>query len=121
MNKNQIKEDKLKPLIPTLREKKRFVKINIESNKKLDFNIISKLLTEEITFYMGAIDFGKAGIWFLRDKFDFEKQELIIRTNIKYKDKLLTSLQLIRKLQDANINIKTLRVSGTIKGVLKEK
>ncbi len=118
-NNNQIKEDKLKPIIPTLRIRKRFVKIKIESNRKIDFKELSNKLTEELIYYIGAIDFAKGGVWFLKDKFDYEKQELIIKVTTKFKDKLLASCALINKIGNDSVKIKTIRVSGTLKGVEK--
>lgn len=115
--KTQIKEDKLKPLQPTLREKKRFIKIKIENSQKIEFKELSNQLLREITYYLGAIDIGKAGIWILKDKFNHEKQELIIKVNVKYKDKLVGALALTN-INNAKINI--IRVSGTLKGVEKE-
>lgn len=120
MAKIQIKEDKLKPLQPTLRQKKRFIRVKIESEKKFNFDEISKELNQEITFYIGAIDFGKAGIWILKDKFDFDNQEIIIRVGTKFKDKTVGALALIRKIGSENLNLRVLRVSGTLKGVYKE-
>lgn len=118
-DKNQIKEDKLKPLIPTLREKKRFVKIRVVSTKKIEFKEFSNNLNTQLTYYIGAIDFGKGGVWILKDKFNFEKQEAIIKVGVKYKQKLLSSLALINKLGDQEVKIEIIRVSGTLKGVEK--
>jgi RNase P/RNase MRP subunit POP5 len=115
----KITEGKLKPLIPTLRTKKRFVKIQIESDKKYDFKELSDKLSYEIIYWMGAIDYGKAGIWLLKDKFDYKEQTLIIKTALEYKDKLIASLALTKKLNGNNINIKTLKISGTLKGLEK--
>lgn len=114
---NKVQDSKLKPLSPTLREKKRFVKIKIESDKKFEFKTISEELVDQILVYIGAIDFSKAGIWILRDKFDYDKQELIIKVNVKYKDKFLASLLLLNKIDNNSVKIKTIKTSGTLKGV----
>ena len=113
----KIKETKLKVLSPTLREKKRFIKVKIESSKKYEFKELSNTLTSEITYYIGAIDYGKAGIWFLKDKFDFNKQEFIIKVGTKFKDKLIGSLALITKLNSKDIKLNVIKVSGTLKNV----
>lgn len=73
-----------------------------------------------MTFYIGAIDFGKAGIWILKDKFDKEKQEIVIRTGTKFKDKTIGALALIRKIGPVNVCLRILRVSGTLKGLYKK-
>lgn len=118
--KKQIQDDKLKPLIPTLREKKRFILGKIESEKKFEFKEISEKLIEEIIFYLGAIEFSKSGIWLLRDKFDYEKQEFIIKVSVRSKDKLVGILSIINKISNSKVKIKTLKVSGTLKGLTKK-
>lgn len=115
--KTGFNDEKLKPLIPTLRQKKRFLKIKIESKRKFLFKEISEFLIAEIILYLGVIDFGKSGIWILRDKFDEKKQELTIKVSTKMKDKLIGVLSLIQKIGNVDIKIKVLKVSGTLKGV----
>lgn len=115
-----LADSKLKVLSPTLREKKRFIRVQVESTKQFAFKELSESLLEEITLYMGIIDVGKAGVWFLRDKFNEEKQELIIKVGVKFKDKLLSSLALINNVGNQSIKLNTKRVSGTLKGVFKE-
>ena len=118
-NKSQIKEEKLKSLSPTLRLKKRFIKVQIQSSKKIDFKEFSENITEQILTYLGAIEFGKAGVWILRDKFDEQKQTAILKVSTKTKDKLIGALSLIQKIGNTPCTLKTLRTSGTLKGVEK--
>ncbi len=138
--KQKIIDSKLKPLMPSLRQKKRFIRVQIEAlqtckvskglgivseknsltEKKFDFKFISDNLTQKIIYFLGAIDYSNEGVWFLKDKFDFEKQELIIKVSTKLKDKLVGALSLIDKLDKENVNIKIIRVSGTLKGVYKK-
>ena len=119
-NKPKINDDKLKPLMPTLRQKKRFILVKIESQKKIEFKELSESLVDEIILYLGAIEFGKAGIWILRDKFNFEKQEFIIRVSIVSKEKLCGVLSLVNKIDNKNVKFNILRISGTIKGLSKK-
>lgn len=119
-NSKRIVDDKLKPIRPTLREKKRFVKVKIISDKKFSFKELSESLIEEIIFYIGAIDFGKSGIWILRDKFNEKEQELILKVGTKKKDKLIGALALIKNIKNSKLKLEVVRVSGTLKGVQKE-
>jgi len=116
----KIKDDKLKPIIPALRVKKRFIRIQIELKTKLEFKDLSRKLTTEIIKFIGEIEYSNSGFWILNDKFDFKKQELILKTKIKSKDKILAALALITKFDKESVKIRTLRVSGTLKGVFKE-
>lgn len=117
--KYKIKEDKLKPLQPTLRTKKRFIKVKIQSSKKFDFKLLSDKLMDEILFYVGAIDYGKAGVWFLKDKFDKDNQELVIKASTKFKDKVITAIILIDSIDGVDAKLSIERVSGTLKGLNK--
>jgi len=118
--KINISETKLKPLMPVLREKKRFVRIKIESKFELDFDRFSKGFLYEITYLMGAIDVGKAGVWILKDKFDSEKKEFVVRCGIKFTKKFLAACSLINKIDSVACTLDVQRVSGTLKGVRKE-
>ena len=118
--KINISETKLKPLMPVLREKKRFIRVKINSKNNLDFDRFSKGFLYEITYLMGAIDTGKAGVWLLRDKFDIEKQEAIIRCGVKFTKKFLAGCSLINKIDSVDCTLDVKRVSGTLKGVRKE-
>lgn len=112
-----IKEIKLKPIRPTLREKKRFIKIKVNTKFDFDFKRISKSLNDELLYYLGAIDFGASGIWILKDKFDYENQELIIRVSNEFTKKTIASFNLISRLDSVDVKIDVLKVSGTLKGL----
>jgi RNase P/RNase MRP subunit POP5 len=119
--KTQIEDTKLKPLQPTLRQKKRFIRAVVTSKTKIDFKTISENLIEEVISYMGTVEMGKAGVWVLRDKFDFGKQEIIIKCSTKSSDKLIGILSLVLFLGNNNsCKIDVKRVSGTLKGVYVE-
>jgi RNase P/RNase MRP subunit POP5 len=119
--KTQIEDTKLKPLQPTLRQKKRFIRAVITSKNKLDFKTISENLMEQIISYMGSVEMGKAGVWVLRDKFDFDKQEIILKCSTKSSDNLIGILSLVLFLGNNNpCKIDVKRVSGTLKGVYQE-
>lgn len=117
---NKIQDDKLKPLRPTLRLKKRFLKVYIKSEHKFDFKQLSDELLKKLTFYIGVIDMGKGGVWLLRDKFDENEQTFVLKVSTKFKDKLLASLSLINELNKKEVNLEVKRVSGTLKGLQKD-
>lgn len=112
-----MNDDKLKTLIPTLRQKKRFILFEIESSKKFDFKKVSEDLIEQIILYIGAVDFGNEGIWFLKDKFDEKKQRGVLKVSTKLKDKLVGVLAIINKIDNIESKIKVLKISGTFKGL----
>lgn len=110
-------DEKLKPLMPTLRQKKRFVKFVVESDKKFNFRDISFNLMDKCMLYLGLFDMGKSGFWLLRDKFDERTQTGVLKVSTKEKERILGCLALITKIEDTPVRIKVLRVSGTLKGL----
>ena len=117
---NTIKDDKLKPLLPTLRIKKRFIRVTIESSHNFSFKELSEALTQELILLLGAIDLGKSGFWILRDSFDSNKQEFICRVKLNYCEKIQGALALISCLENYEVALRVENISGTLKGVRKE-
>ena len=117
--KTQIKEEKLKSLLPTLRMKKRFILFEIESSKTFSFKDVSEHIVDELLVLLGSIEYGKGGIWLLRDKFDEKKQQGVLKVSVKKKDTLIGALALITKLESTPVRIKVVSVSGTLKGLRK--
>lgn len=114
------KDEKLKPLRPTLRVKKRFLKIQLHSTTPFDFKTISEELTQELLKYLGGITFSKAGIWLLRDKFSQKEQQLILKVNLDYKNEVLGALSIISNFSKQKVKLEVLKVSGTLKGLKKD-
>ncbi len=127
MNKKNIDkikniiDDKLKPLFPTLRTKKRFIKIKINSNKKFDFKELSEGLNSALLDYMGILNFGRSGLWILKDKFNQNKQELVLKVSVKYKNEVAGILSIIDKINSIKVNIEVIKISGTLKSLEKER
>ena len=117
MEQRKVDDSKLKPLSPTLRVKKRFIKIELESSKKYDFKEFSSTLNDELITLLGSIDFGKFGVWILKDKFDSKNQTAVLKVSTKGRDKLLGALALISKFGKDEVKIKIIKVSGTLKGL----
>ena len=102
---------KIKPLLPSLREKKRYLVYEIISDKKIDLKGVKDNIKRKVMVFMGELGYSKAGIMFL-DK-DKENKGLI-RVNSKYLDHLRTALILIKDLNNQNVLIKTIGVSGML-------
>jgi len=113
-------DDKLKTLIPTLRQKKRYILFKINGENKFNFKEISEGLIEEIILYIGIIDFGKHGVWLLKDQFNENKQIGVLKVSTKLKDKLIGVLNIINKINNKQICIEIINVSGTLKGLRKD-
>jgi RNase P/RNase MRP subunit POP5 len=116
----QILDDKLKPPIPTLREKKRYFKIKINFGKKLEFKEINKFLNNEFLKYLGILEFGNSSTWFIQERFNYDEQILVLKTRTNYKEKIAGVLSIITQYEKYPIKFEILRISGTLKGLEKD-
>lgn len=107
---------KLKPVLPSLREKKRYLAFKIISkNKNLDQNSVWNAISNGINAFLGDLGASYAGIQFLKDKWNPGNNTGIIRTNHKYLDQVRAALILTRKINDQEIIIKSTGASGILK------
>ncbi|MBW2992837.1 hypothetical protein KY345_06500, partial [Candidatus Woesearchaeota archaeon] len=62
---------KLKSLMPSLKEKKRFLVFEIISNKPIkDFKDVYQAIWQKSNEFLGKIETARAGLWLLADKWD---------------------------------------------------
>lgn len=102
---------KIKPLLPALREKKRYLVYEVISDTKMNLSNIKENIKRKVMIFMGELGYSKAGIMFLdKDK----ENKGIIRVSSKYLDHLKTALILIKDLNNQNVVIKTVGVSGML-------
>lgn len=106
---------KIKAVLPSLREKKRYLVFEITSKKDIkSFSEVSNLIWQSLFSFLGEIETAKAGIWVLPDKWNPKKQKGIIKVNNNYLDKLKTALALIKNFKKQHIVVKSVGVSGMI-------
>ena len=102
----------MKPLLPSLREKKRYVVFEIIGSnfhkKKAEKDIISNILG-----FIGELGFSRANIRLIDDC--WVKNKGIIRVNVKYLNEFKMALGLIKKLNNKKIIINVIGVSGILK------
>jgi len=104
---------KLKPLLPSLKEKKRYLSFEVISDKQFSAESVSKAITESTLKFLGTLETGKAGLMILNDK--FSNNTGVLKTNHKFVDKLRTSLTLIKDIDTKDVIMRTRIVSGTLK------
>lgn len=106
---------RLKPILPSLREKKRYLAFEVISSRIYDYNSIAGAIHNSLLQLVGELGAGKAGIMFLEDKFNQELQRGLIKVNHKYIDHLRASLALIKGINDEEVIVKSVGVSGILK------
>jgi len=106
---------KIKPLLPSLREKKRYLAFEIISKSKIkDFSAVSGAIWANSLSFMGELGAAKAGIWLLPDKYNEKTQRGIIKVGNKYVNELKAALALIDKIDGSEAIVRSLTVSGML-------
>jgi len=116
VQKKNIKDEKLKPLKPSLRVKKRFLLLKIISSKSFSESTLSKGLSSHLLTYLGVMGFGDCGFWFLKDLCNVSEQTAIVKISLSSQKNVLGALGLLTEIESIPTRIEVTRISGTLKG-----
>jgi ribonuclease P/MRP protein subunit POP5 len=105
---------KIKPILPSLREKKRYLVYEVIGNDNLTAEEIEKSIKSSYLTSFGEVELGNAGLIFLNKQFNKKKQKGIIRVNNKCVDNLRYSLALIKDIKKSDVIIHSIGCSGII-------
>ena len=107
---------KLKPILPSLREKKRYLVFEIISKEKMrDFGIVSNAIHHHTSRFLGQFGAAKAGIIVLGNKWNHDIQRGIIKVGHKHVDEVKASLALADSIDNKEIIFRSLGVSGILR------
>ena len=105
----------LKSLLPTLKERKRYLAFEVISKEKIgNFSSISSAVWAKTKEFLGELGLAKAGIWLLPDKWNSSKQTGIIRVSHKHVNELKASLALIKNIDNFPVIVRSIGVSGML-------
>ena len=102
----------MKKIMPSLREKNRYIAYTIKSGKSIKEKPGKKAIYDELIRKLGEFEAAKASLLIMDD---WQNQKGIIKVNNKYKDKIVSALMLIDQLEGNKVDVATIGVSGTIK------
>ena len=106
---------KLKSLLPTLKEKKRYLAFEIISKSEIKaFSEVSKTIWGSTLSFAGTKGTANMGIWVFPEKYNPEKQRGIIRVGHKYMDELKASLALIKEIEQQPAIVRSIGASGIL-------
>ena len=113
-------QHRIKRLIPSLREKKRYVAFEVLSAKELshlsiDAKQIQHTIWDTALSFLGERHVSKAGLFMLPNLYQPKGQRGIIRVNHTGVDDLKAVLALVQQIQNQPVSIKTVGVSGILK------
>tara|TARA_Y100000034_G_scaffold135867_1_gene209505 strand:+ start:2484 stop:2819 length:336 start_codon:yes stop_codon:yes gene_type:complete len=102
----------MKPILPSLKEKKRYVVFEVKSKNKIKFDSVKSEIFSVTNKMLGEFETSKAGLMFLDD---WSGQRGILRVNHTYMDKLKASLLFVKDINKYDVIIQSRGVSGILK------
>lgn len=107
----------MKPLLPTLKEKKRYLAYEIATQAPLRVDC-SRTLIQEIKRMLGLFDSAAAGLQSI--SYDLGKQQGVLRIATRSVPKVRAALTLITHVNNIDVRITTKGVSGILRKVPQE-
>lgn len=101
-----------KPLLPTLRAKKRYLTYEVISEREISHEKAVKAVFDSFRNLFGAFGLGKSG---LKDMDLTHKNRGILRVKPKYLDHLRSSMFMIKSIDNFRVIIHTVGVSGILR------
>lgn len=98
-----------------MREQNRYIVFEVICDAKPGYNATKEAILGSCKYYMGAVGFAKASPMFIKNKWDDEKQEGILKVNRKYVDWVKASLALITSIKNNKVIVRSRNVSGILK------
>jgi ribonuclease P/MRP protein subunit POP5 len=110
-------KERLKILLPTLREKDRYISFKIISDETITYSDLESAIWNQLLDFYGEYGMSKTSMWLMKKLWDERNQVGIIRCNNKSVPQIVAGLGLISRLGDVRVIVKILSISGTLKGL----
>ncbi len=109
-------KSKIKPLLPSLREKKRYLAYEVISWYKFNDAVhVSKAILDAANEFLGSLGMAHAGLLPINDKWNENMQRGLMRVNNKHVDELKASLIFIKNIEGNDAVVKSIGASGILK------
>lgn len=105
---------KEKPLLPTLRERKRYLVYEVISKHDFDARDVSQTIRNSMKDVYGLNGLADAGLMFMDKKFSESKQRGFVRVSHQSLDKLRASFTFVSDINGKKAIIKSVIASGMI-------
>lgn len=112
-----MKKERPKLLLPSLREKKRYIAFKVISEEQIVYSDLEPAILNQLLDFYGEYGFSRLSFWIIKNLYNEQKQVGVIRCNNKSVSQVIACLGLISRLGDTRVIFKILKVSGTIKGL----
>lgn len=107
---------KLKPVLPSLREKKRYIVFEVISKERInDINLVSSAISRCSLQFLGQLGAAKAGIMMLNNKWNPALQRGVIKVSHKHVDAAKAALTFANRIDNADVIFRSVGVSGILR------
>ena len=107
---------KIKPVLPSLREKKRYLAFEVISKSRLkSYDSLEKSIFDSLTQLIGEMGMAQAGIIMLKDKYNADKQRGLLRVSTKSLNQVRQALTFVQNIENQPVIVHTVGVSGILK------
>jgi len=111
-----MKKKKLKSIMPSLRERKRYLAFEfISESKTKDYDTVFSSIRTYYGRLSGAIGVSEAGLIGLPKTWDHELQRGLFRVSAKKAEELKAALALVKEVNGKRAMIRSLGASGILK------
>lgn len=109
------REEKLKILLPTLREKSRYIKFQIISDEPIVYEDLEQSIWNTFLDFFGERGTSDFSLWIIKNLWNEKEKTGVIKCNNKSVTQVVAGLGLIQRLGDTRIIFKILGISGTVR------
>ena len=107
---------KIKPLLPSLREKKRYLAYEVISKSRFNDALhANKAIVEAAKEFLGDLGMARAGIIAMNDQWNTDMQRGIIRVNNRHVDSLKAALVFAGSIDGKGAIVRSVGASGILK------
>ena len=104
----------MRPLLPTLKERKRYILVKVLYDKEIEKRDVFKLVTKANLQFLGELGMARAKIQPLENTWNPLEKTFIIKVDNKHTDELVAGLGLIKSFEEKKISFTTLKTSGSV-------
>jgi RNase P/RNase MRP subunit POP5 len=107
---------KLKPVLPSFREKKRYLVFEVLSNSRIKaVSEVSKAIVSHSLSFSGTFGVASAGLMVLPDKYHPESQRGMLRVGHRHVDHARAALATIRSIGNQPVIVRSVGASGIMR------
>jgi ribonuclease P/MRP protein subunit POP5 len=105
----------MKAILPTLKQKKRYVAFEVVSREAIQsYDDIKRTILDAGLSFLGELGMAEAGIRIIDDDYDPKAQRGVIKVGHKHVDRLNSALMMVRKIGRHDALIRCVGISGIL-------